>query len=66
MNGASRANGAIVSRRNSPTWPRALSVGIAKIVPASETVSAASPTMPTKWSSTSRASPVSPAPAELA
>lgn len=48
MNGASSANGAIVSARNCATWARASSVGIAKIVPARLTVSAASPQMLTK------------------
>jgi hypothetical protein len=64
MNGASSANGAIVSSRNCATWLRASSVGIAKMVPASDTVSAASAAMLTKCSSTMRASPLSPAPAE--
>ena len=62
MRGASSTKGAIVSSRKRATRPRASSVGIAKTVPASETVRAASPATLTACSSVSRASPVSRAP----
>ena len=66
MSGASSTNGAMVSTRNRATRPRASSVGSAKTVPASETVSAASPATLTACSSVSRARPVSAAPSASA
>ena len=65
MKGARSTNGAMVRSRNCATSPRASSVGIAKIVPASETVSAASPARLTKCSSKMRDSPLSPAPPQV-
>ena len=53
---------AIVSTRNSATWPRASPVGMLKMVPTRDSVSAVSPAVWTAFSSTSRAIPDSPAP----
>src|SRR5437764_11948058 len=63
MNGASTANGAIVMSRNSATLPRAWSTEVLKkIVPASDTATNASPTLPAAVSSMSLSRPVRPAP----
>jgi hypothetical protein len=66
MSGARTTKGAIVSSRKRATWPRASSTGIAKTVPASETVSAASPAIVTPCSSTKRANPEESAPSARA
>ena len=67
ISGATIANGSIVTPRNSATCPRASSLGAVKNkVPASETVSAASPAELNALSSSRRESPDSPAPDELA
>lgn len=50
MNGATTANGAMVSSRNSATWGRACAVGLVKNkVPANETATAASPAADRHW-----------------
>jgi hypothetical protein len=63
MNGASTANGAIVTSRNSTTRPRAWSTDVLKkIVPASDTATNASPAPLAAVSSMSVDRPVRPAP----
>ena len=63
MNGASTANGAIVTRRKSTTRPRAWSTEVLKkIVPASDTATNASAAPPAAVSSMSVDRPVRPAP----
>ena len=66
MNGATMANGAMVSSRNWATWGRAWSVGRVKNkVPARDTATVASPAAARNCRWTSRASPLSPAPPEV-
>jgi len=66
MNGASTANGAMVTIRNSTTLPRASSTEVLKkIVPASATMTKASPAPLAAVSSMSVDSPVRPAPEAL-
>ena len=63
MNGASTANGAMVTSRNSTTLPRAWSTEVLKkIVPARDTTTNASPAPAAAVSSMSVDSPVRPAP----
>ncbi len=63
MNGASTANGAMVTTRNRTTLPRACSTEVLKkIVPARETMTKASPAPAAAVSSMSVDSPVRPAP----
>ena len=66
MNGASTANGAMVTSRNSTTLPRAWSTEVLKkIVPASATMTKASPAPLAAVSSMSVDRPVRPAPEAL-
>ena len=66
MNGASTANGAMVTSRNSTTLPRAwVTEVLKKIVPARETMTKASPAPAAAVSSMSVDSPVRPAPDAL-
>ena len=66
MNGATMANGAMVSSRNWATCGRAWSVGRVKNkVPARDTATVASPAAARNCRCTRRASPLSPAPPEV-
>jgi hypothetical protein len=63
ISGATIANGSMVRARNSATWSRASPVGTLKnTVPARATATAASPAVLKACISSSRASPLSPAP----